>query len=70
MRTKRKDIRKCGMYYYVYIPQMFSQGNENQLDREDRIWFKKNYERDGDSNNYKQIVEKHEVNIFKEKNNG
>ena len=67
---QRKELRKCGMYYYVYIPSMYSQGKENQLDKEDRRWFKKNYERDTETMDYKRITEKRNVNIFREKNNG
>ena len=32
--------RKCGMYYYVYIPFCFKNNLEHKLDKSDREWYK------------------------------
>tara|TARA_Y100001963_G_scaffold140442_1_gene207455 strand:+ start:263 stop:493 length:231 start_codon:yes stop_codon:yes gene_type:complete len=70
MGKERKKMRKCGMYYYSYIPMMYKLGREKELDRSDRLWFKKNYKQGTDPGDFVRITEKTNVNIFKGKNNG
>ncbi len=41
-----KKKRKCGMYYYSYIPFCFKNNLEHKLDKSDRDWYKNVYLKD------------------------
>ena len=41
-----KKKRKCGMYYYSYIPICFNNNLEHKLDKSDRDWYKNVYLKD------------------------
>ena len=43
MKKTKKDKRKCGMYYSVYIPWCFKNNRTDQLDSEDVKWYKNVY---------------------------
>ena len=38
-----KKRRKCGMYYYVYIPYCFKNKLEHLLDKDDIEWYWNQY---------------------------
>ena len=39
----KKDKRKCGMYYYTYIPWCFKNDCTDKLDKEDIDWYHNEY---------------------------
>ena len=43
MKNPKKNKRKCGMYYNVYIPWCFKNDKIDQLDEEDIKWYYKEY---------------------------
>ena len=38
-----KNKRKCGMYYYTYIPWCFKNNYIDKLDRKDVDWYYNDY---------------------------
>ena len=46
MGKERKKMRKCGMYYYSYIPFCYKNNLEHKLDKSDRDWYKNVYLKD------------------------
>ena len=43
MKKPKKNKRKCGMYYYTYIPWAFKNNRIDQLDSEDIDWYNNVY---------------------------
>ena len=43
MKKPKKDKRKCGMYYYTYIPWCFKNDCTDKLDKEDIDWYYNEY---------------------------
>ena len=43
MKKPAKNKRKCGMYYYTYIPWAFKNNQSDRLDPEDIEWYNNVY---------------------------
>tara|TARA_Y100000814_G_scaffold119753_1_gene85775 strand:- start:4106 stop:4294 length:189 start_codon:yes stop_codon:yes gene_type:complete len=43
MKKPAKNKRKCGMYYYTYIPWAFKNNQSHRLDPEDIEWYNNVY---------------------------
>ena len=46
MKKPQKIKRKCGMYYYTYIPWCFKNDKTDHLDKEDIDWYYNEYLKD------------------------
>tara|TARA_Y100000768_G_scaffold296954_1_gene230796 strand:+ start:650 stop:862 length:213 start_codon:yes stop_codon:yes gene_type:complete len=43
MKKPKKNKKKCGMYYYTYIPWAFKNNKIDKLDFDDIEWYKNVY---------------------------
>lgn len=52
MKKPKKTKRKCGMYYYTYIPWAFENNHIDRLDPDDIMWYNNVYLKERQKNEY------------------